>query len=95
MQLEYLDAMSYLLIISTFWSRELSWLFQDSMWVWKLSQRLALAARPDTPPFISDTESQVRSENGKWLSFNILSDLLMHWPSNSVRKELGKSENIF
>ena len=56
MQLEYLDAMSYLLIISTFWSRELSWLFQDSMWVWKLSQRLALAARPDTPPLISDTE---------------------------------------
>ena len=65
------------------------------MWVWKLSQRLALAARPDTPPLISDTESQVRSENGKWLSFNILSDLLMHWPSNSVRKELSKSENIF
>ena len=28
----------YLLKISIFWSRELSWLFQDSMWRWKLSQ---------------------------------------------------------
>lgn len=58
---------SYLLIISTFWSRELSWLFQDSMWVWKLSQRLALAARPDTPPLISDTEwnkCRVKMGNG-------------------------------
>ena len=41
------------------------------MWVWKLSQRLARAARPDTPPLISDTEEQNPSENGKWLSFSI------------------------